>query len=192
MEENKYSILHKSRALFEQFGYAKTTLTDIAQSVGKVKTAIYYYFSGKEEIFAELVKLEAAEFYKKLVTATEKVDSPLEKLEVYVDQRIALMKTIAQRYHFLKKEFFELMPIVEENREAYYLKEIQLVLTILSDGKKKKAFDVVSEKFAAEMLVNTLKGLEIQMFVTEKIIITTKNKTQFRDFILYGIVQKKN
>lgn len=192
MEENKFSILHKSKALFEQFGYAKTTLTDIAQSVGKVKTAIYYYFSGKEEIFAELVKLEAAEFYQKLKKATEKVESPLGKLEIYIDQRIALMKTIAQRYHFLKKEFFELMPIVEENRGEYYLKEIRMVLDILIDGKKKKEFNVVSEKFAAEMLVNTLKGLEIQMFVTEKILITNKNKIQFRDFILHGILQNKN
>ena len=49
MSSNKTKILSKSKELFEQYGYQKTTLTDIAKSVGKVKTAIYYYFSGKDE-----------------------------------------------------------------------------------------------------------------------------------------------
>ena len=45
MSKSKGTILQKSKQLFQQYGFQKTTLTDIAKSVGKVKTAIYYYFS---------------------------------------------------------------------------------------------------------------------------------------------------
>ncbi len=88
MSKNKTKILSKSRELFEQYGYQKTTLTDIAKSVGKVKTAIYYYFSGKEEIFAALVRSEAEDFNKKLFSAVEKENDPITKIETYVTARM--------------------------------------------------------------------------------------------------------
>ena len=37
MSKHKTDILNRSKELFERFGYQKTTLTDIAKSVGKVK-----------------------------------------------------------------------------------------------------------------------------------------------------------
>lgn len=190
MKNNKSSILKKSQLLFEQYGYTKTTLSDIAKSVGKVKTAIYYYFSGKEEIFAELVRVEAEEFYNSLVKEVDKEQSPTKKLKTYVDVRIELMTRIAGRYQFLKKEFFELMPIVEENREEYFQKEIDLIENILELGEIQNEFKLTSRKFSANMLVNTLKGLEIQMFVTDKVIIDQTNKENFRNFVLFGTIQQ--
>lgn len=191
MTDNKESIIYKSKELFEKFGYQKTTLSDIAKSVGKVKTAIYYYFSGKEEIFAHLVKVEAEEFFLKLKSAVEKEENPTHQLEAYVEARIKLMQKISKRYHFLKQEFFELLPIVEKNREVFYLMEIEMIKNVLEDGLKKKEFHLNSPEFSATMLVNSLKGLEIQMFVTDKIVVEKMNLENFRNFILYGVIQSK-
>lgn len=191
MSENKEVILSKSKELFERFGYQKTTLTDIAKSVGKVKTAIYYYFSGKEEIFAQLVKVEAKEFYLKLESLVEKEADLQRKLELYVEARIHLMQKISKRYHFLKEEFLELLPIVEENRKEYYLLEIAMVRRIMEEGLANEAFYLTSPEFSATMLVNSLKGLEIQMFVTDQIAVEGLDLEEFRNFILYGFIQSK-
>ena len=125
MSSNKTKILSKSKELFEQYGYQKTTLTDIAKSVGKVKTAIYYYFSGKDEIFAQLVQTEAEAFNKNLFSTVETANKPVEKLELYVETRMKLMQQLSSRYSFLKQDFFELMPIVEANRLTSDQKEIK-------------------------------------------------------------------
>lgn len=189
MAVNKQSILLKSRELFERFGYQKTTLTDIAKSVGKVKTAIYYYFSGKEEIFAQLVQVEAEEFYLKLRAVVEAEEDPQRKLEMFVTARIHLMQEISKRYHFLKEEFLELLPIVEKNRAVYYKLEIELIQRILEEGQARSDFQVVAPQFSATMLVNSLKGLEIQMFVTDQIVVEGLDLEAFRNFILYGCIQ---
>jgi len=191
MSKNKTKILSKSRELFEQFGYQKTTLTDIAKSVGKVKTAIYYYFSGKEEIFAALVQSEAEDFNKKLFNTVEKVEDPIEKMEIYVAKRIQLMQELSKRYHFLKKEFFELMDIVEKNRIKSDIKEIAYVTAILEDGLAQDKMIVSDTSFSAKMLVNTMKGLEVQMYVTDQIIVNEKDLQKFIHFLLYGIISKK-
>jgi len=190
MSNNKTKILSKSLELFEQYGYQKTTLTDIANSVGKVKTAIYYYFSGKEEIFGSLVKSEAEDFNKKLFTAVQKVNDPIEKIEVYVAKRIQLMQDLAKRYHFLKKEFFQLMGIVEQNRIVSDIKEIAYVSAIFEEGIRQQKMAVEDVEFAAKILVNTLKGLEIQMYVTDQIVVSKKDLPNFIHFLLYGIITK--
>lgn len=190
MAELKIDILDKSKDLFQRFGYHKTTLTDIAKSVGKVKTAVYYYFSGKEEIFAQLVEKEAASFFEKLQKEVEKENSPIAQLEKYVDTRIELMQKLSSRYSFLKQEFFELMPIVEENRAEAHQKEITFIESIISKGVTQKLIVTENPRFTAEMLVNSLKGLEIQMYVTDKLLIDTLNIASFRSFILYGAINK--
>lgn len=190
MSDHKYKILDKSKDLFERFGYQKTTLTDIAKSVGKVKTAIYYYFSGKEEIFASLVRLEAETFLNKLIAAVDKVEGPAEQLEVYVETRVELMQKISTRYNFLKQEFFELMPIVEENRREADAKEVAFVEDILIRLNETENHRVSKPEFAAKMLVNTLKGLEVQMYVTDQIEVEGLNKEEFKNFVLYGVVAK--
>lgn len=190
MSKHKIDILNKSKELFERFGYQKTTLTDIAKSVGKVKTAIYYYFSGKEAIFAELVEIESAEFYENLTSAVEKEKTSTAKLEKYIETRIELMQKLSKRYHFLKQEFFELLPMVEKHRKVKYVLEIDFVENILLEGIEKGEFTSNSPLFSATTLVNSLKGLEIQMFVTDQFIVTGMNVEDFRNFILYGVIQK--
>lgn len=191
MSKNKNNILSKSRELFEQYGYQKTTLTDIAKSVGKVKTAIYYYFSGKEEIFAALVKAEAEDFNKKLFSQVEKVGSPIEKIELYVQTRMKLMQNLSQRYSFLKQEFFELMDIVEKNRIESDLKEINYVSAIFQEGVQNGEMKIEDIEFSSKMLVNTLKGLEVQMYVTDHLIVSKADLPKFTNHILYGIITKK-
>lgn len=191
MSTNKTKILTKSKELFEQYGYQKTTLTDIAKSVGKVKTAIYYYFSGKDEIFAQLVKSEAEVFNKKLFSEVEKCSSPQLKLEAYVDTRIELMHQLSNRYNFLKKDFFELIPIVEANRIESDNKEIAYVTAILHELQSHDNVQIHDPFFTAKMLVKTLKGLEVQMFVTDQITITPTESKTFRNLILYGAINQK-
>lgn len=190
MAESKSSILRKSRDLFERFGYQKTTLTDIAKSMGKVKSAIYYYFSGKEEIFAELVRVEADEFLIKLIKEVDKASSPLEKLECYVNTRVDLMEEIAKRYSFLKKEFFELMPIVEENRKEADLKEIAYLVEILSSAELRQKHPLPNPAFTAKLLMQNIKGLEIQMYVTDQIAAHQEDRAAFVQFILFGALSK--
>ncbi len=189
MSKNK--IIENSKALFKQYGYQKTTLTDIAKSLGKVKSAIYYYFSGKEEIFAELVRSEAETFLSNLVTEVEKYSDPEEQLVKYVDVRVDLMEEVAKRYSFLKKEFFELMPIVDENRQACDQEEIQFLTGIFERINEKGNYTISTPEFKAKLLMKNIKGLEIQMYVTDQVQAHNEDREAFIEFILFGIYKNK-
>lgn len=79
-EEKKILILEDARKIFAQYGFNKTTLEDIGSAVGMKKNSLYHYFSGKEEIFSELIKIEIEEFYKHVKKHLNKNASSAEKL----------------------------------------------------------------------------------------------------------------
>jgi transcriptional regulator NrdR family protein len=135
--------------------------------------------------------MQAETFWSKIVTAVSKQNDPILTLETYVLSRIELMQKISTRYSFLKQEFFELMPIVEENRKVSDLKEVAFVTELLSAVEQNGRHEVANPEFASKMLVNTLKGLEIQMYLTDQTAVEGLDKTQFTHFVLYGILSQK-
>src|SRR5689334_7123092 len=76
-------ILNGARDLFERFGFKKTTMEDIARQIGKSKSALYYYYKTKEEIF-EAVVLNDIEATQTLVAdAVKKEESATSKFRVF-------------------------------------------------------------------------------------------------------------
>ena len=49
-------ILAKAGTLFDELGYGRTSLQDIADAVGIARPSLYHYFRSKEEILAVLVE----------------------------------------------------------------------------------------------------------------------------------------
>ena len=49
-EQRRQQVLVTAVRLFHQKGYARTSLQEIADEIGITKAAVYYHFSGKEEI----------------------------------------------------------------------------------------------------------------------------------------------
>lgn len=79
-EEKKLLILESARKIFAQYGFNKTTLDDIGSAVGMKKNSLYHYFTGKEEIFAELIKIEIEAFYKHVRSNLDENVSTADKL----------------------------------------------------------------------------------------------------------------
>lgn len=48
-------IIRKSLNVFREKGYHKTTMADLAAASGLLKGSMYHYFSGKEELMAEVL-----------------------------------------------------------------------------------------------------------------------------------------
>lgn len=191
MKDVRIKILESSSQLFERYGYVKTTLTDVAKAIGKVKTALYYYYKSKEELFAAIVEMEADKFYTSLKEELDKKTNPLEKLKIYVKVRSKLMLEVSDRYKHLKSELLQVHPMIEKNREKYHKMEIELIKSILEEGKKQKIFEVDAPATAASLLVNALKGMEIQLYVKNNFGQDGTEISNVLNLLLFGIVRKK-
>lgn len=44
-------ILQTAKSLYQRYGLKKVTMDDVAKSIGKTRTALYYYFKNRDELF---------------------------------------------------------------------------------------------------------------------------------------------
>jgi AcrR family transcriptional regulator len=117
-------VLDKAVAVFEEKGFAATTLRDIADALAVSRPTLYYYFSSKEEILDELVRnlsMDAVTTVPVLASADAKgyrdaLRAAVRSVYVYVAERPKLFRMLttsetqlpkgsAQRFLMAKADF---------------------------------------------------------------------------------------
>lgn len=188
----KEKILDIAFKHFTQYGFARTTLTSIAMALGKRKTSLYYYFKNKEDLFAAIVRLEAENLIDEIKAVFKKETNELECLKKYITVRIRHMHTVTVRYSVLKDELLLLLPEIEKARTISHQKEVALVHEFLNKGIQNGVFKNIQSEQVAKVLVNTLKGLEIPMYVSNELSYDPKDIDGFISLFIYGIVKDEN
>ena len=183
-------ILDTAFRHFVSFGYGRTSLSGIASELGKQKTAIYYYFKNKEDVFSSIVELDAANLFAELEKSLKSAGREDEILKKYISVRIFAMYNVASRYRLLQEELFVLLPQIEKSRSAYHSKEVALITSIVKSGIEKEIFRPMNEELTAKVIVNTLKGLEIPMFIQQVIKADATEIEALNKIIINGILNQ--
>src|ERR1700743_2107049 len=101
-------ILDTARALFRLSGFKKTTMGDIARSLGKAKSSLYYYYPSKEDIFEAVLYSEFDELLDQIHQAIGNATSSKEKLIIYCRCRLNKLNQLCNLSDALKSEIAEL------------------------------------------------------------------------------------
>ncbi|MBV7433637.1 TetR/AcrR family transcriptional regulator [Cardiobacteriaceae bacterium TAE3-ERU3] len=74
-EQTRQDLLEAALKLFDEQGYEKTTLADIAKAAGVTRGAFYWHFKNKSELFNELSERHIANFREQLNTIVNQVNT---------------------------------------------------------------------------------------------------------------------
>ena len=74
-EQTRNDILKAALILFDEQGYAQTSLSTIARKAKVTRGAIYWHFENKEEILAALAQAQFAELNSQINTAIAAPDT---------------------------------------------------------------------------------------------------------------------
>jgi AcrR family transcriptional regulator len=180
-------ILDTAFKHFVRFGYSKTTISGIADELGKQKSALYYYFRNKEDIFCSIVVLEAENLLTELLGILKEKGDESALLKKYIAHRIRVMYGVAARYNLLKSELFVLLPLIELSRQQFHQYEVDALAVLLGRGVDSGVFGKCDCELNAKVIVNTLKGLEIPMFVRQEFNVDTKEIEAISSLVMNGI-----
>ncbi|MBW6514270.1 MAG: TetR/AcrR family transcriptional regulator [Candidatus Syntrophosphaera sp.] len=129
-------ILAAAIELFSHYGFAKTSLEDIARSANIAKATIYYYFPSKEELFVAAIQLKAEELFAALNSEIEAAPDFNEKLSCFL--RLP-MKYIFDNMPILVEALRQIPPNflqkLDENRQDYRNRMNDLLARIMDQGK---------------------------------------------------------
>lgn len=167
----KDDILKEAQKLFQQFGLKKTTMEDIARSMGKGKSTLYYYYCSKEEIFDAVISKEMTEVFNDARDAAEKAESAEDKLRVFTITKVKALQKKSNLYRVVRGEMQENMRCMKHLHTEYDQQEVKLVKDILSFGIKNGEFSPAIKKeldIMPSVIVSSLRGLEHDLFAGNK------------------------
>jgi AcrR family transcriptional regulator len=166
-DETKKSILKEARKSFLHFGYAKSSMNNIAIACGKKKSALYYYFPGKEELFEAVIAEEYARLFKKIQQNIDSEKDAEENLKYYIHTRLHVLEEICHLIRFESGVLIEEHPILEKYRKKSDIAELSLIENILQKGKENGDFDIGDIQKNAKAIHEIIKAIEIPVFLQD-------------------------
>jgi AcrR family transcriptional regulator len=183
-------IIEASRSIFDKFGYKKATMDEIAQSLGKGKSSIYYYFKSKEEIYQAVLEFEAEFLRQEVIKALSRLNNSAEKLKAYVLTRMKTFRKVSNFYSVIQSEAYSHLDFIEKIRNKYDLKEIHMLQDILDEGVAMGDFRIEDTELAAIAIFTALKGIEVPMFWSSKRKYAENQLESLLNVLFYGIMKK--
>ncbi len=161
-------IIDTARSLFKQSGFKKTTMGDIARSLGKAKSSLYYYYPSKEDIFEAVLHTEMDELLDEINEALQQARSSREKLINYCRCRLNKLNQFCNLSDALKSEIAELHCIMSDLKNKFDTSHVGIVKEILEEGARNGEFRKISEEnieLVAYLMVSSFRGLAVPLMV---------------------------
>jgi TetR/AcrR family transcriptional regulator, biofilm operon repressor len=137
---------------FSRYGLEKTTLDDIAKTIGLNKASLYYYYKNKEDIFLEVALGEAHQFITTLQQKVLLKKGVEARLQFYLQERVQYYMHVLNKNKVSTDTLQKILPHFFELYEGMMKEEIKFVASLLKEGIK--AGDIV--KTDADKLSSSL------------------------------------
>lgn len=137
-EQTQSHILEAAGTLFEQYGYRKTTIEEIAQEAKIGKGTVYLYFKSKEEIGMAWLATLHSHIYEELELIAKSDISPDKKIYEMLLKRIDLRFEVFTRHRRSMDEALStLKELCRVRREDFHRREAALIADVIRDGIEK-------------------------------------------------------
>lgn len=172
--EKRKQILELAKKVFAKYGFAKTTMEDIADELGLTAAAFYYYFDSKDHLFKECVADELSKVVERIEEEIKNVSDPVEKLKRYIEVKIQAMKDVAGKLNMSKEILEEFKGEVSKlGLKDIASRENRIIEEIIRRGVEENKFrsvDVKRATFVINVIVKELISTEDRKKEIEEVI----------------------
>lgn len=132
-EETKQYIIQISAPIFNKYGYAATSMSQLTAATKLTKGAIYGNFTNKEELAIKAFKFNVKQLMLGIKEKVDKVDTSIQKLE-------AIIEFYKDYYSYSKK--FGGCPILNvgvdsNNKNSLLLENVKIIIKRIHDDIEK-------------------------------------------------------
>jgi AcrR family transcriptional regulator len=183
-------IIKTAAEFFAKYGLSKTTVDDIAKSIGMAKSSLYYYFKSKEEIFSAVLDKEMDQFKQRMHEALKSADDPREKIRTYVLVRMKCMRELLNMYSALRDDYLKHYEFIQKMRETYDFQERELLKGILHEGYSKGIFKIKDITLTSYAIIVAVKGFEYDWAVRGREEDVRQNVESLLEVLFMGLVKR--
>lgn len=147
-------ILDATDRIMARYGFRKMTMDDLAREAGLGKRTIYLHFANKEDVGLSSIGRVVEAVHERLSQLAASNTDPTQKLrEMLVVRVMGRIESIKNYYHSLDELFEVVRPAYMARRKAYFDREVELLSSVLREGKDKGDFQLLSPETTASTLM---------------------------------------
>lgn len=179
----KEIIIESAIKLFSNKGFEGTSVREIAADAGVNVAMINYYFESKEKLFESVVEYRTS-FLKGIFAelVNNKDLSPIEKIDIIIDQTIERKFSNSQFHHLLHRELsLDHRPQLRDAISNILLRNIDSVKTIIRNGIKDGVFQPVDIELTLATMLGTIHYLLTSDMMCQKILGKKKGFVAFQN-----------
>ncbi len=178
-----HEILQAAQEAFARHGYKKTTIEDIADRLGMVKSALYYYYRNKQELFIAVLEHEVNLFFTKVRGLLSSANTVEGKLIVYASHSNKFHQDFHNLYNLTVDELFQNFEDLMRIRNIFLNQNIQLIMEVLESDAGNP---VMPPSRAARLFMDMLGGV-LQSYHLEKQTVPEKDLMAFISIFYRGL-----
>jgi|SRR6185437_9733842 len=145
---------------FEKYGLDKTTLDDIAQSIGLNKASLYYYYKNKEDIFIEVGLKEGEDYIASLQQKALLKKGIENQVWFYMHSRFNYYKNILNMNRVSVETLNKILPRFFELYDALMKKEKKFLTQLVTEAVKNGELIETKAAGIADVLINISDALK--------------------------------
>jgi TetR/AcrR family transcriptional repressor of mexJK operon len=157
--EKERVILEAARKRFAHFGYQKVTMEEVAEDVGVVKGALYYYFPTKESLFEAVLREERKEFSTDMENMLTSCACARDMMKVYIDSRHLFLHKLVNLSQLDYNSWMNLKSHIQKLFTEFEEEECAYLQRLIERGMKEKEFAVANARDTAALYLHVLQGL---------------------------------
>ncbi len=150
-------ILEAAAKVFNEMGYHRAKIGDIAAQAGVGKGTIYEYFSSKKELFEEALFHVLEVFFSKTVEDMNDIQDPTQKLKGIIVRQNLLLKKSGHIGNMVMKNSGDIHSDLLDRLVAYRKKVLGFIAGIIEEGIEKGVFREVDPHLAAILFMGVLQ-----------------------------------
>ena len=192
--DRKEEILEAASRVFEKFGLAKSTLDDIAKECGINKTALYYYFKNKEELFKTMFVKDIENIKEHIIQKVEEETGTIKKIRIYMTLRLKSLDKMKKYFDIFQGDHASVsyrdFAHQEEEKTAQF--EVEYLSQLFAEGVKKGELEVENIRSLAFLIMGATYGLTHEFVCCENEIDSEKEVDNILEILLKGIQKTEN
>lgn len=189
-EKTLQEILEAARTLFTKNGLKKTTMDDVAMSVGKRKSSLYYYFTGKTELFEAVVIYELKKILKDIRFAINAENTSSGKLKAFLLTRLELKIKVHNLGQVVSEDIFDNFKEICRLKAEFELTQVEIIREIVRGGIQAGEFREMTNDeigFFCSWTAAAFGGLELPLSTSSELLVNKHSIDKIVEFILFGI-----
>ncbi len=194
--ETRQRIIDSAISLFAQKGYSRVRIIDILNSANVSPGAFYNYFSNKEELFLEIVKLGGGaliDYFKNHIlpeTEEKDVKKAYSSLVQGIDYFLDFVEKNRQIFQILFQEMIYRNPRVKETIDQIIKEFVNLFRHQIDKGIQKGMINITDSEIASWSFVCSILGMALT-YLENPSIERAKLARTISELVLLGLFRRE-